>query len=341
MNKAKSNSIRINSKEIFPTYVFDTYWRFAFERQKIFMSRLRGKSFPWTADPILSRYKFTNAYRASDRVSQYLIRNIIYKGSQNFEEVFFRILLFKFFNKIETWEYLLNRIKDIPSWKNFKVEEFNKLLNELIDKKPIYSQAYMMPTPSFEKPKKHQNHLLLLKKMMEDKLPSKIIKSKSLKEVYIFMREQNSFGNFLAFQYTIDLNYSEIIDFDENDFVVAGVGAERGINKCFSNVTKKDYESVIYKMTESASDEFARLGLPFENLFGRSLKAIDCQNIFCEVDKYSRVAHPELPSNRKKIKQKFLQNQMPLPQYYPPKWNLKLIKQSEEKATEELISLAS
>ena len=46
------------------------------------------------------------AYRASDRVSQYLIRNVIYRHDQGPEEVFFRIMLFKLFNKIETWELL-------------------------------------------------------------------------------------------------------------------------------------------------------------------------------------------------------------------------------------------
>jgi len=61
---------------------------------------------PWTDDPILSHFKFTNAYRASDRVSQFLIRNVIYQGDQQPDEVFFRTILFKLFNKIETWQRL-------------------------------------------------------------------------------------------------------------------------------------------------------------------------------------------------------------------------------------------
>src|SRR6266496_2497692 len=71
-----------------PTEVFDTYWRFAAERQNIFFRKLAGLPPPWTSDPILERHKFTNAYRASDRVSQYLIRHVIYTGDQSPEEVF-------------------------------------------------------------------------------------------------------------------------------------------------------------------------------------------------------------------------------------------------------------
>src|SRR4051812_26195126 len=61
------------------TAVFDSYWRFAAERQAIFFRRIEGARAPWTNDPILGTYKFTNAYRASDRVSQYLIRSVIYR----------------------------------------------------------------------------------------------------------------------------------------------------------------------------------------------------------------------------------------------------------------------
>lgn len=322
--------IKINSNKILkPTYVFDTYWKFAKKRQDIFMSRVNGNAPPWTTDTILSTYKFTNVYRASDRVSQYLIQNVIYKGDQNYEEVFFRILLFKLFNKIETWKYLLDNLDYTPNWKTFTFNKYEKILNQLAKNGAIYSQAYIMPTPPFKKPKKLQNHLFLLKKMMQDKLPSRVVKSKSLKEVYELMRAQQSFGSFLAFQYTIDINYSDIINFDENDFVIAGGGAIRGIHKCFTNVDVNDYENIIYKMVEISDNEFKRLGLAFKNLFGRPLKLIDCQNLFCEVDKYSRVAHPEISSSCKRIKQKFSPNLKLPPQKYPPKWKLKIPKSHE------------
>src|SRR5205823_6316211 len=81
------------------TPVLDAYWRFAAARQEIFMRRLAGANPPWTDDPILRTYRFTNPYRASDRVSQYLIRNVIYEGDQTVNEVFFRTLLFRLFNR--------------------------------------------------------------------------------------------------------------------------------------------------------------------------------------------------------------------------------------------------
>ncbi len=85
-----------------PTEVYDTYWRFAAERQEVFFRKFEGKEPPWTDDPVIACHKFTNAYRAADRVSQFLIRRVIYEGDQSVPEVFFRTILFKLFNKIGT-----------------------------------------------------------------------------------------------------------------------------------------------------------------------------------------------------------------------------------------------
>lgn len=68
-------------EELKPTPVYDTYWKFAAKRQEVFFNRLGGGDYPWTDDSIIRKYKFTNAYRASDRVSQYLIRNVIYEDN--------------------------------------------------------------------------------------------------------------------------------------------------------------------------------------------------------------------------------------------------------------------
>src|SRR6185436_16554836 len=125
------------------TPVFDTYWRFAAERQKMFMRRVAGSTPPWTVDPIISAHRFTNTYRASDRVSQYLIRHVIYEGSQSPEEVFFRVILFKFFNRIDTWEALRSGLRTV-SWRGYEFDSYAKVLDRLMgDGQRIYSAAYI------------------------------------------------------------------------------------------------------------------------------------------------------------------------------------------------------
>jgi hypothetical protein len=77
-------------------------------------------------------------------------------------------------------------------------------------------------------------------------------------------------------------------------------------------------------MMDRQEPEFERLGLAFRSLWGRRLQLIDCQNLFCEVDKYSRVAHPEIEglSGRSRIKQRFSPKPSLAMPWYPPKWGL-------------------
>ena len=131
-------------------------------------------------------------------------------------------------------------------------------------------------------------------------------------------------GDFLAYQYATDINYSTLTNFSEMSFVVPGPGAKDGLRKCFSDFGGLTEVDLIKLMADRQEDEFSRLGLKFMNLCGRPLQLIDCQNLFCEVDKYARIAHPEIKgvNGRSKIKQKF----KPLPEsmeyFYPPKWNI-------------------
>lgn len=305
--------------------IFDTYWRFAAMRQEVFFNKLKNVRPPWTSDPILNTYKFCNAYRVSDRVSQYLIKNVIYdeNKSQNEEEVLFRILLFKIFNKIETWEYLESKIGDYITLSNFDLEGYSNILQEAMNiGYVIYTSAYMScASKEFGYDKKHQNHLALIDKMVvKDRVINRIVKAKSLEEIFHILESYPLLGKFMAYQLATDINYSEVINFDENSFTIAGPGAERGIDKCFIDTKGKSYADIIYWMTENQENQFQRLGLNFKSLWGRPLKAIDCQNLFCETDKYCRAAFPDLKSNRKKIKAKFTATPQPIDYFYPPKW---------------------
>lgn len=310
------------------TPVFDTYWRFAKTRQDIFMKRVAGLPGPFTEDPVLSIHKFTNAYRASDRVSQYLIRHVLYEGEQSPNEIFFRCMLFKIFNRIDTWEFLKERFGAL-TWKGYNFDKYASVLDAaMAGGERLYSAAYIMPSPAFGHARKHRNHLQLIEFMMMNKAPEKIASAASLEEVFHIMLGFPSLGGFLAFQFTIDLNYSSMIDFPETQFVVAGPGARDGIRKCFADTAGLDEAAVIHAVTDMADREFDRLGLKFQNLWGRPLQPIDCQNLFCEVDKYARVVHPEFQgkTGRTRIKQKFTRNPEPLPQWYPPKWKIKVPK---------------
>ncbi len=310
------------------TVVYDSYWRFAAERLAIYDRRLFNAEGPWTKDPILASYRFTNTYRVADRVSQYLISQVQYRQdrSQAPAEIFFRTLLFKIFNRIETWE-MLERQHGLISWQSADIDAICKSLDRAMQRgAKVYSAAYIMPAPKFGQVRKHANHLTLLRSMMEEGLPGQIERAESLAGVYELLRPWRGLGSFLAFQYAIDLNYSSMLNFEEESFVVAGPGAIDGISKCFASSAGYSPEKIIHAMTDRQEIEFNRLGIEFKGLFGRRLQPIDCQNLFCEISKYSRLAHPEIAgtSGRKKIKQGYTgEGTLPRPTF-PPRWGVKI-----------------
>jgi 5-hmdU DNA kinase, helical domain len=319
-----AGEVTIGGRLLSPTAVFDTYWRFAAVRQALYEARLRGAAPPWTSDPILRRHRFTNCYRAADRVSQFLICHVAYAGPQEPRDMVFRTLLFKMFNRISTWRLLEAAVGEV-SCRNFDLARYDQVLTAAFAAgERLYSAAYVVPPPALGANRKHTNHLRLLEMMMTGGITEKILSAASLRAAFGVLRAYPAIGGFLAYQYVIDLNYSTLLRFDEMEFVVAGPGARDGIRKCFGPASTGIEADIIRYMAEHQEQHFARLGLRFGGLRGRPLQLIDCQNLFCEVDKYARVAHPEVPglSGRTRIKQRFRPVADPVSAWFPPKWGL-------------------
>ena len=315
--------VKIGARTIVVSDVLRSYWFFASERQRVYHRRLAGLAGPWTDDPVISRFRFTNAYRAADRVSQDLIQ-VAYSGSQSADDVVLRILLFRFFNKPSTWRALQEEFGEI-TWDSFDVDAYSVVLDRMLARGDrVYSAAYIVPPPPFGAVRKHRNHLLLIDHMMSSRLPQKVQGAPSLQNVFETISSYPSLGPFLAYQLTIDLNYSSLIDFEENDFVVPGPGARSGIAKCFPDLGGVAPDDLIRWMVDTQEDQFDQFGLEFKDLFGRRLALIDCQNLFCETDKYARVMHPDARGvgNRTRIKQQFAPQSAPSQPFFPPKWGI-------------------
>jgi hypothetical protein len=182
-------------------------------------------------------------------------------------------------------------------WGSFDFDRYRDALDQAAQHGPIYSAAYVIPPPRLGEGSKRVDHLRLLERIIRDGLPSFIADNEGLESVYLRLRSYPSLGRFLAFQFAVDLNYSPVMNASEDEFVVAG---------------------------PTQQSHFARLGLRFPGLFGRRLQLVDCQNLFCEIDKYARVAHPSARgiSGRSRIKQKFRPLAAPLSAVFPPKWRL-------------------
>jgi hypothetical protein len=303
--------------------VFETYWHFAAERHRIFEARLIDPIGPWTSNPILQQYRFCNAFRASDRVSQDLIRVAYASSDLDADDVFVRVVLHRLFSRPETWT-LLDQAAGGLTAASFDAERLAKPLDRAFRAgQKLYTSAFILSAaPAFGQQRKHRNHLMLVSAMLEDGVPTRIERASSLRAVYEELRRWPLLGPFMAYQLAIDLNYTPILALDENEFTVPGPGALRGLEKVFLDLGGLSPADAVHWLVEYQGLVEEDLGTRPPTLFGRPLHAIDCQNLLCEVDKYCRVAFPQLRSNRTRIKRRFAPDPRPLQLFYPPRWGL-------------------
>jgi hypothetical protein len=258
-------------------------------------------------------------------VSQYLIRHVIGHDTKSMENTFFRILLFKLFNRIETWKLLVEELGE-PGVESFDIERYDRVLSKAFARgERLYSAAYIMPSRGRERfPRKHQMHLHLLKEMLRDELPTRIAEARTMARAFALLRACPTLGDFLAYQFVTDLNYSQLTHFEESEFVVPGPGAKGGLQKCFTDFGGLSEADVIRFVTERQEECLRALSLRFPTLWGRPLQLIDCQNLFCEVNKYARLVHPEFSerAGRTRIKQKLRPSGCLVPPMFPVKWGL-------------------
>ncbi|KAJ7742737.1 hypothetical protein DFH07DRAFT_750148 [Mycena maculata] len=294
-----------------PTVVFDTLWRWLVKRKNIDDKRRKGMPAPWTDDPILRKYKFCHAYRVLDRTSQFVVTDVIEKGSQDRTELLFRILLFNCFNRIETWKLLEDALGGKLTFAEYDIHKYDRILSRAIERKvSLYTAAYIKIAKRFEYDTNHMGHLQMLEVFMRD-LPSVLEKPAFAANVYEQIAAYPGMAAFTSYQLMLSLSYSSLLNFAANDFVVPGPGASSGLAKMFgaslrhaADVVPDIETQVLRYMAEHQREHFARLGLDFSFLRDAAGKVLelsvaDLEHAVCEVDKYARLAHPQIAGTSK------------------------------------------
>ncbi|WP_315263723.1 nucleotide kinase domain-containing protein [Tannerella forsythia] len=326
----------VNHKQIIPNDdILRYYFYFMQERMSIFWRKYEGHE-PLTEDPILKKYRFTNVYRACDRVSQYLIRDVISKDIEDYtpQDMLLRILVYKIFNKIETWEYV-EQVYGKIRINHFDVTEISNLLSERRRCFPIFNNAYMM-TGTHKKynylPSKHEKWLSMVKEeFLGNGVVESILNVNSLEGVYRTLRKCSFLGDFFAYQFAIDFNYSPYLNYSENSFVKAGIGAIRGIKKCFVSYGDS-FEDAIHYVHDNIDVLRARYGYTdFRPLPGHEPTLLDLQNCFCETDKYLREKVPTLQVGNIRIKQKYNASRTRILFSFPEKWGVEINQECTQK----------
>jgi hypothetical protein len=278
-----------------PTTGFDRLWRWVKERHAIYTARREGKPSPWTAEPIIATYKFTNIFREIDQESQACVR-IANSGASrvSFEEQFPRCILFRTFNLDSTWQLLTQRLGKEPRLNNFDLNRYCSILSTSTT--TIYSNAYYGPYPQLDlewqsvglvrEATAEKFHLRVVQMMIEQGMPAKIAGAVSLDEIAALLQTFPRIGDFKAGQLALDLNYGPHLGLPVDRFVIAGPGAQKGVNRCFAAHDKRFNEVIRLVCLFQDACSRAAIGEPVPRLHGRAPMTV--QNWFCEISKYLR-----------------------------------------------------
>ena len=324
------------------SHTLDTFWRFVAERQAIFNRRLRGMPAPWTLDTILRDHKFTNVYRAADRVSQYLIREVINIGSQEPDELIFRCVLFRIFNLPATYAGLRDGLGATPSLRNWSPSHYATIINRMQNAGlQTWNGAYIMRTPADYcgqgRGAKTAGWLNVLHIMWQQGLFDYIPLEDNLERSVKALQTYPTVGPFLAMQYATDIGYTTAVHWNENDYVQPGVGSLRGAQRLFTRKVADAHlpaltAHLIADLTRNQFIAFEERKLTFQAIGhtalrrGRSLHMMDIQNCLCEFDKYCRGRFPDEAFGPTRIKQGYdqylAQSHEPIAYTWPTDWNL-------------------
>jgi len=250
------------------------YW--IHERTRIQERKDRGDPWPWTTDPILQQYKFTNAYRERDKTTVWFREKI--RGPLSWKpEVYMATIIFRWFNLIETGETLLKHNLHID-W------DPEKAYNVISPQKQWITGAYMIKSPTaMNKVRGICQTITTIWEDRErflDKCPWP-----SLQGMTEFLEGYPFLGPFLAYELATDLRHTfcGMRAFDILTWANAGPGAMRGLNRIYDrelNYVSKKHDWCA-EMRELLDIAWMKHSLDFE------LREIE--HSLCEFDKYERV----------------------------------------------------
>lgn len=273
----------------------DTLLYFTWEREAIRFAR--QNELPrerWTADPVLARYKFTNIRRRDDRVSQWVIRELIEPAVVNGDEhLWFTLLIARLVNWPPTLERLL-RAGVIPcAPERFDAQAFVQVLEGAkAEGRKVYSGAYMLyPTkmdPGGSKSQAVARHIIGDAVLRAEDIRFAIWVAGggySVEAVVNALARCFGISTFMAGQVAADLTYTGLPFEDLYRWAPMGPGSLRGLNYLhnrspFAGWTQPDFNAALMAVNEHIQRELQIADLTLH----------DVQNVMCEYSKYCRAA---------------------------------------------------
>jgi hypothetical protein len=261
---------------------FVLYTRFVEERHNVWLERQIGAPGPWTDDPILASKKFTNVFRVLDPGSQYVFR----LKSLTPETTLMRLFLYRHTGRVEAWEWLTEQGDGyLPDFDDLDTaleywQQYRAAGN------PVFTGAYLVyPQSSSPGTDKLESIIRLTQRLFgPERLAEEFLQAATPSARFAALRRHKGVADFMSMQILTDWGY--LYPQDENEFIVPGPGARRGIQA----ITKTPDQVGFLRFAREellAGDDCPTLNLDDKGSV-RYPSIMDVQNTMCEFSKYVR-----------------------------------------------------
>ena len=256
------------------------------ERHEIYRAKAEGKSRPWTKDPILQQYKFTNPFRELDKTTVWMRQNLTNRGA-DMGEMIFNCCVFRMFGTME----MSKELGWISEWRPNMVKAVAR--DRLNRGLKVFTGAYIITNQGLKNPKEEVVCDMFLTPIWQNKdhLAEVCFSTRSLEKMH---KELSKFqgwggGGFMSYEVVTDLNHTTAMPnpVDRYTWANAGPGAKRGLNRLHGRPLDKT-GGVDWNMEmKELLDISHRYVSPYVLKMGVDMRTIE--HSLCEWDKYQRV----------------------------------------------------
>jgi hypothetical protein len=266
---------------------------FCKEREIIRLKREAGEPGPWTTDETLLKYRFCNVRRRDDRVSAWLIENVL--TQQNIDYDLKSFLMFSAWCRFVNWPVTIQAVLNEGFYPKKRINwvGIGKFVDNLSKKQKAWTGAYMVRAPNKSGAKKGKFVAeTVVGTNFKASLPqlTKLLRTPgvSYRETWQLLQTINGYGSFYAGQIAGDWTYTSLLSSapDLTTFAPMGPGSVRGFNRLLGIETinkRPPEERWLDQLAEWRELIISELGPGYEGL-----TALDTQNCLCEIFKYLR-----------------------------------------------------
>jgi hypothetical protein len=267
----------------------DGFLAYIRERERIRLLRLAGAPYPWTTDPILGQYKFTNVRRFHDRTTQRFWAQYQLHARAHQSVALYNCGVYRYHGTISFMEQF--------GWQEqhdteYMIDLARKMLAE---GKQVYTGAYIV-TNGGRVGFKESVVAEFLKALAEDAeyICHAMEREESWKTGFEHLILLPGFGGqgFMAKEVLQDyLLWRRAAGrrplSDETSWTPVGPGARRGLNRLAGRPLR--YQQKLSLFIGEIRDIWQKVDRAFDQMYGEHLTMHDLQFCLCEFDKYERV----------------------------------------------------